>query len=40
MQDEEDEHIYCFINFFYIYQKISSKDEEIFLEDCEMSVLK
>ena len=40
MQDGEDEQMFCLINSFYIYQKMTSKDEEIYLESCEMSSLK
>jgi len=40
MQDREDEHMFCLRNFFCIYHKMLSKDERIFLENCEMSALK
>jgi hypothetical protein len=40
MQDEEDKHMFCIRNFFCIYHKISSKNEEIFLKKYEMSALK
>jgi len=40
MQDGEDEQIFCLINSFYAYQKMTSKDKEIYMESCEMSALK
>jgi hypothetical protein len=33
MQDGEDEKMFCLINLFYIYQKMSSKHEDIFLKN-------
>jgi len=32
--------MFCLKNFFSIYQKMSSKDEEIFLKNYEISALK
>ena len=40
MQDGEDEKMLCLINFFYIYRKMSSKHEQIFLKNYEMISLK